>query len=241
MSSSATHAIRKCAKCRTAEVQSVGLWGERFEGMYCAGCADAVIAAEDIERDKRLVAAMLREAGETPRMRGFTWTDATCGDIGRDWLERHAAGTAPNLILFGPVGSGKSGLAWMIVRSLCEQKRAALFVNFRNLLADMRLAFAEGSGAVLAAKCARIPVLALDDLGAERPTAWALDELATIVDRRYERQLPTIVTSNYDMNALCKRLSADGADLTMGRRIVSRLVEGAQQVHVDAADRRLAA
>lgn len=241
MAISATPATRKCARCKTGDVQHAELWGEVFYGMYCAGCADSVVAEEEAERHRRLVESLLAAGGKTRRLDDFTWEHATQPEVGRRWLNAYRGGCKQNLILFGPVGSGKSGLAWLIVRSLIESEVPAAFVNFRNLLADVRLAFNEGTAASLVEKCVKAPVLVLDDLGAERPTAWALDELSTLIDKRYEAVRPTIITSNYDMNALCKRLSVDAKDLTLGKRIVSRLVEGAEQVHINAADRRLAA
>lgn len=238
MEASATRTTHSCETCG-GETQSVVLWGKTVHGRYCAGCAAAVIEADD-ERERRNVAAyLLQRAGETPRLKRFTWERASMATVGREWLESHRDGTATNLILSGAVGAGKTGLAWLIVRELCERRQDAMLVNLRNLLADMKHAMRTNTPSDIADRASRVSVLALDDLGAERPTAWALDELATIVDRRYERELPTIVTSNYDLDALARRLGGD--ELVLGQRIVSRLAEGARQVNFDAADRRIAA
>lgn len=229
-----TQGTRSCERCQTAPVHAVTLLGEMFQGRYCSGCAEQLHSEQERQERDRLARLRLDMSGVTPRQQRFTWEQASRPDVGRDWLARRAG----NLILFGSVGSGKTGLAALIVRDLCADGVAARLVNMRNLLADMREAMRDGAAASLAGACARVRVLALDDLGAERTTAWALDELATIVDRRYEAELPTIVTSNYDLDKLAGRLSVDG-DPVIGQRIASRLAEHAQQVNFDMPDRRL--
>jgi DNA replication protein DnaC len=80
-------------------------------------------------------------------------------------------------------------------------------------------------------------VLVLDDLGAERPTDWARDAIAALVQYRHTRDLPTVVTSNYAPAALVKRLGHD--DPMIGQRIVSRLVEHCITVKLDRPDLRI--
>ena len=78
-------------------------------------------------------------------------------------------------------------------------------------------------------------MLALDDLGAERPTDFARDELATLVEHRYMQGLPTIVTS-YPPSKLAARLGHD--DPEVGQRLVSRLTDDAVQIRFIGPDRR---
>ena len=42
-----------------------------------------------------------------------------------------------------------------------------------------------------------VPVLALDDLGAERVTDWRLDQIADLVDERWQAERPIVVASNF--------------------------------------------
>jgi DNA replication protein DnaC len=143
--------------------------------------------------------------------------------------------TGPNFLIFGPVGTGKTGLAWSLVRALCEEVVPAMQLNFRDYLWTVRAAFSEN--APRDDRPHTVSVLALDDLGAERATDFAREELATLVERRTQRHLPLIVTSNYDPDELAARLGHD--DRTVGERIVSRLVQDAHQLRLDGADRRL--
>ncbi len=80
-------------------------------------------------------------------------------------------------------------------------------------------------------------LLVLDDLGAERPTDWALDAIAALVQHRHSAGLPNIITSNYSPSELARRLGH--ADPMIGQRIVSRLVDNCVKVRLDRPDLRL--
>jgi DNA replication protein DnaC len=76
---------------------------------------------------------------------------------------------------------------------------------------------------------AQLPLLALDDLGAENPTPWARDRLYTLVNRRYLGQQLTVVTTNLSLEALADRL---------GEPTVSRLWGASLVVNFRGADYR---
>jgi DNA replication protein DnaC len=115
-----------------------------------------------------------------------------------------------------------------------------MFLIWRDLLSHLRDEYREGQGeaSLLYKRATRVAVLAIDDLGAERPTPWALEALASLVQARYDHQLPTIVTSNFSTAELTVRLSGD--DEVAGRRIVNRLVDGGVGIRFDGASRRRA-
>src|SRR5262249_51838761 len=136
------------------------------------------------------------------------------------WLEHYVQGERRNLILHGRTGRGKTGLAVGLLRAAIEEHdRRGLFVNFREVLYDLRRSYTTGAPATTVERAQRAPLLVLDDLGAERPTDHARDELAVLVERRHGRELPTVVTSNLDLARLVRRLGHD--DPVVGERIVS--------------------
>ena len=59
-------------------------------------------------------------------------------------------------------------------------------------------------------------LLVLDDLGAQKNTAWALEKVYQVVNQRYEGLQPLVVTTNLDLNQL---------ECGVGSRIFGRLLE----------------
>jgi DNA replication protein DnaC len=204
---------------------------------------DECVKADDEEEQQRRAAVLLSRANVPKKMRA--WSLATfprdhaeaeaAWQAATDWHRGFLAGETHNLLLFGPVGVGKSGLAWSLIRATCEQGTDSMFLNLRDYLWSIRDSFRTNEQ--VDRRAHSIPLLALDDLGAERPTDFARDELATLVEHRTGAGLPTIVTSNYAPDELARRLGHD--DLVIGQRIVSRLVQDAVQFRVEGMDRRL--
>ena len=72
----------------------------------------------------------------------------------------------------------------------------------------------------------QVPILLIDDIGAENMTAWSRDEiLCPILQYRMEEHLPTFFTSNLSLESLEKHLSItkDGVSEVKARRIVERI------------------
>lgn len=87
----------------------------------------------------------------------------------------------------------------------------------------------EGKRALQAA--IQLPLLVLDDLGAERATEWVQERIYVLINERYERMRSTIVTTNHP--------SLDSLAGAVGQRSVSRLMESATVIPVSGHDRRL--
>lgn len=234
---------RVCRECGAPfEREPVVVLGVTVPTPYCDPCS-ARLASMDAEQERaRRVETLIQRAGMPAGWQDWT-LDTFPTDHGGvaalkraiDWLDGAFRGDGRNLILFGDVGVGKSGLAWSLIRRACEQGRDALMVNWRDYLHDLRETFRSNERPDW--RPLHVPILALDDLGAERPTGFAVEELATLVDTRHRERLPVIVTSNYTPAELIVRLG-DGDD-ARGKRIVSRLVDRAVQVRMTGPDRRL--
>lgn len=226
------------------------LVGDRPVPTLCSECAAVADAKLEEELRQAEVDRLMEKSGVTRKMALWSF-DSYPGDSdgkklvleARSWIATWAATSRDepvgNLLLIGNVGTGKTGLAWCMVREIIErhQTRARL-VNWRVLLADMQEQIHLGRNQMHEQMgLDRIPVLVIDDLGSERTTDWRREELANLIERRENNLLPTIVTSNFTRKELVERLGHD--DSTVGERIMSRLVEGATVLRFKGPDRRV--
>lgn len=133
-----------------------------------------------------------------------------------------------NLVLLGPVGTGKTYTAVAACRPSAASGAEVQFLPVDELLDLLRPGGPEGAIYDLA----RIDRLIIDDLGAERATDWTADRLFAVVNRRWLEERPTIVTTN---------LPADAFAEAVGPRLFSRLVgNDAVTLRLSGGDRRRA-
>lgn len=142
------------------------------------------------------------------------------------FLERAESGTG--LYIEGTNGTGKTHLAAAISLQLMEDSRSVIFRTSHDLFGEIKRAWDDRSArseyeTMRAYK--NCELLVIDDLGKERCTDWTVSALNDIVNDRYERMLPTIVTTNYGMDGLIKALKPDNHDDTKIKAIISRLKE----------------
>lgn len=135
--------------------------------------------------------------------------------------------------LWGEPGTGKTYAAACAVRKAVLGGTNAKLVTTKQLLDDIRAEYDGGQRGVLQ-RAERYRLLALDDLGAERPTEWAIETLTRLIDTRVAEGLPTIVTSNYRIGEI-----RDLWGGMAGKRIASRLAGACRSIEVNGRDRRL--
>lgn len=117
------------------------------------------------------------------------------------------------LTIMGAYGSGKTHLAAAIANAQLRLDRPVHLATTADLLDHMRSTYEQGTFEQTAGDIKEVGLLVLDDLGAERETGWANEELFQIVNHRYVNGYPLVVTTN-------KRLDQ------IEPRIASRLTEG---------------
>jgi DNA replication protein DnaC len=113
------------------------------------------------------------------------------------------------LVLKGGYGCGKTHLAAAIANACIERGQPALFITVPDLLDHLRASFAPTHAAGYDTRFEEVraaSVLILDDLGTESATPWAQEKLFQIFNHRYNAHLPTVVTTNHELEEIPLRL-----------------------------------
>jgi DNA replication protein DnaC len=113
------------------------------------------------------------------------------------------------LTLAGGVDLGKTHLAVGACREWLKQGKSAKYAFVPLLLDDLRAGFKVEGDHSFDSRFnfyQKVGLLVLDDLGAEKRSEWGIEKLETIVDYRYFNELPTIITTNCEINELTDRI-----------------------------------
>ena len=132
--------------------------------------------------------------------------------------ERFAEDPSGWLLLSGGYGVGKTHLAAAIGNAVIKQGGEALFILAPDLLDHLRSTFAPDSPESydeLFDRLKNTPLLILDDLGAESATPWAQEKLFQLLNHRYLRRLPTVITTNRPLSALEARIRSRLMDVDL--------------------------
>jgi DNA replication protein DnaC len=153
------------------------------------------------------------------------------------------------LILTGQVGRGKTHLMIGILKELVLRYGVtARFVEFSHLLADLKVSFDRRHGAAdILQPLSKVQVLAIDELGKGRNTAFEGTILDEIVSRRYNAGSTILATTNFQpgpsSGQATSNLATPGLDAPrlvdrVGDRVYSRLREVCDFIPVKGEDYR---
>lgn len=158
------------------------------------------------------------------------------------------------LLLMGPCGVGKTHLAVAALKEVAGRGHGSLFYDYRELLKQIQDSYNPVNQATemsVLEPVLRADLLVLDDVGASKPSPWALETVGHVLNTRYNEKRTTLLTTNF--------LDADGAGAAqpaarvagmrapiaedsladrVGKRIRSRLYEMCRTVEITASDYR---
>ena len=120
----------------------------------------------------------------------------------RRYAERFGNMVAENqgLLLWGNVGTGKSWAAAAIANYLLGKVIPVVMVSFVEIIKDIESKKKTQEEIISLVNSAQLVIF--DDLGAERGSDFALEKVYSIIDSRYRKQLPMIVTTNLTMEQM---------------------------------------
>jgi len=156
------------------------------------------------------------------------------------------------LLLTGSIGAGKTHLAVGLLRELIEQRGAAgIFCDYRDLLKKIQNSYNPQVATTeleILRPIFEAEVVVLDELGAVKPTDWAWDTIAHILNTRYNDKRTTLITTNYpnlppvlmlqqpsasDRAAAARAMREETLGDRIGERMRSRLQEMCITVEVN--------
>jgi DNA replication protein DnaC len=159
-------------------------------------------------RSLRSVEDLLEKLGVPPRYRHCELSTFVAPYPALEEARRHAErflaefpAVRRGLLFMGGCGVGKTHLAVSILRRLAEERGVrGKFYDFQELLRKIRGTFDPVSRTseleLLEPVCSGELIL-LDDLGAEKTSLWVQDTLHFILNQRYLRNRPTLITTNF--------------------------------------------
>jgi len=113
------------------------------------------------------------------------------------------------LVIRGGYGCGKTHLAAAIANYRINEGQPALFVVVPDLLDHLRSTWSPANPVSFDQRFEEVraaPLLILDDLGAQSSTPWAQEKLFQVFNYRYNAQLPTVITTNHELEEINLRL-----------------------------------
>lgn len=146
------------------------------------------------------------------------------------------------LFLHGKFGVGKTFIMGAIANELADRKMETMLVYTPDFFREMKQSIGEGTVNEKLDSVKKAQVLILDDIGAENMSSWIRDEvLGVILQYRMLEKLPTLFTSNYDLDGLENHLAfseKNGVEELKAKRIMERIRHYSTVVFIDDVNRR---
>ena len=148
------------------------------------------------------------------------------------------------LYLYGNFGCGKTYLIAALFNELAKKNVHSTIIYFPEFLRSLKASFnsIENDYNERFDLVKEAPLLLLDDIGAEKLTDWARDEvLGVILQYRMEEHLPTFLTSNLSLKELEMHLqiTSSATDKVKARRIIERIKYLMNEIEMISVNRRV--
>ena len=127
------------------------------------------------------------------------------------------------IIFEGKSGTGKTHISMAICNELLKENTPIIFGTLTELVDKYAKFYTNHTESDLTKLYTKVDLLVIDNLGVEPMNDWLLSKLFVIINERLINELPFIITTNYDMEALKQRLSIPNKVCKTTDSIISRL------------------
>lgn len=159
----------------------------------------------------------------------------------KDFIDNYFNEEKPKgLYLTGSFGSGKTYLIAALFNEMAKKGVRSALIYYPEFLRSLKASF-NSNYIEQFNYIKKIPLLLLDDIGAENCSNWARDEvLGPILQYRMESHLPTFFTSNLTLDELENSLAttSSGVDKVKARRIIERIKQLTTTLELISKNRR---
>ena len=230
-----------CGRCNTPKQKRVEIMDMViFPKILCKCGCEQRDREEEAEKQKELAERInkYRKMG-FPQSQMETWTfenddggNAKLTNMAKRYVDNFDAlcKDGKGLLLWGGVGTGKTYIACMIANALIDKGYPVLVTNFARILSTLQGTFDKQE---YLDSLNQFKLLIIDDLGIERDTGYAKEQVFNIIDSRYRAGLPMIITTNLTMQKLA--MESELSD----KRVYDRILERCYPVEVAGESRRM--
>lgn len=229
-----------CGKCNTPKQKEFTALGRVWKPYMLCKCRTEKRDAEEEKQHQSELDNKIKEL----RRKGFPdaemmqWTFAN-DDMENEQITKAMKRYVENfpelkeqgkgLLLYGSVGRGKTYASCEVANALIDKGYSVLVTNFSRILNTLQSTFEKQEYIDSLNKFA---LLVIDDLGIERSTEFAKEQVYNIIDSRYRAGLPMIITTNLSIDKI-----KNPTDIENGR-IYDRIIERCFPIEVTGQNRR---
>lgn len=226
-----TDGLIYCSKCGTPKQMKIEMLGKMLTVPVMCRCRSVEYEKEQEERKKREhmeYIARLRSAGlQDKALRDYTFENdrgynpeiSKAHEYVEQWDKMKSM--SMGLLLWGNTGTGKSFFAGCIANALIDKGIPVLMTNFARILNTLTCMYSEDRNEFIDS-FNKYELLIIDDLGMERNSEFALEQVYNIIDSRYRSKKPLIITTNLTLEEL--KYPPDLAHQRIYDRVLERCV-----------------
>lgn len=229
-----------CGQCNTPKQTKVEVLGKVYYPFCLCECESAKKEEEDAERKQMAYENRIQDL----RRMGFPDAEMMQWNFANDDMENEQLTKAmkryvenfaelkkqgKGLLLYGSVGRGKTYSACEVANALIDKGYSVLVTNFSRVLNTLQSTYEKQD---YIDSLNDFSLLVIDDLGIERSTEYAKEQVYNIIDSRYRAGLPMIITTNLSIDNI-----KNPTDIENGR-IYDRIIEKCFPIEVKGVNRR---